>query len=68
MDSSDQSFLEKYLADNGAIAGTVHLSNAIERAVALAQYQQITAADVPEKIRSCRRSHVIVASQIRTSS
>jgi two-component system response regulator HydG len=39
------------------------LSNAIERAVALAQYQQITAADLPEKIRTFKRSHVIVASQ-----
>ena len=39
------------------------LSNAIERAVALSQYQKITAADLPEKIRSFKRSHVIVASQ-----
>jgi two-component system, NtrC family, response regulator AtoC len=39
------------------------LSNAIERAVALTQYQQLTAADLPEKIRTFKRSHVIVASQ-----
>jgi DNA-binding NtrC family response regulator len=40
------------------------LANAIERAVALTQYQQITAADLPDKIRSFKRSHVIVASQV----
>jgi two-component system, NtrC family, response regulator AtoC len=38
------------------------LQNCIERAVALTQYEQITVDDLPEKIRTYRRSHVLVAS------
>ncbi|MFT3764544.1 MAG: sigma-54 dependent transcriptional regulator [Minicystis sp.] len=38
------------------------LSNAMERAVALARFSQIAVDDLPEKIRSFRRSHVIVSS------
>ncbi len=37
------------------------LQNAIEHAVALAQHEQIVADDLPERIRSYRRSHVLVA-------
>jgi two-component system response regulator HydG len=37
------------------------LQNCIERAVALACYEQIAVDDLPEKIRSWQRSHVIVA-------
>jgi DNA-binding NtrC family response regulator len=37
------------------------LQNAIEHAVALAQHEQIIADDLPERIRSYRRSHVLVA-------
>ncbi|HEY1957013.1 MAG TPA: sigma-54 dependent transcriptional regulator [Polyangiaceae bacterium] len=36
------------------------LQNAIERAVALAQHEQIVVEDLPAKIRDYRRSHVIV--------
>jgi len=39
------------------------LANAIERAVALTQYQKITVADLPEKVRTFKRSHVIVAAE-----
>jgi two-component system response regulator HydG len=39
------------------------LSNAIERAVALTQYQKITVSDLPEKVRAFKRSHVLVASE-----
>jgi two-component system response regulator HydG len=38
------------------------LQNCIERAVALARYEEITVDDLPEKIRAYRRSHVLVAS------
>ena len=38
------------------------LQNCIERALALARYDQIGVDDLPEKIRSYRRSHVLVAS------
>ncbi|WP_438016314.1 sigma-54 dependent transcriptional regulator [Sorangium sp. So ce315] len=38
------------------------LQNCIERAVALARYDQITVDDLPEKIRTYRRSHVLVSS------
>ncbi|MBL8603169.1 MAG: sigma-54-dependent Fis family transcriptional regulator [Myxococcales bacterium] len=38
------------------------LQNAIERAVALARYEQITVEDLPEKVRQYRPSHVVVAS------
>ncbi|HVN88099.1 MAG TPA: sigma-54 dependent transcriptional regulator [Candidatus Binatia bacterium] len=38
------------------------LRNCIERAVALAQYEQLTVDDLPEKIRAYRRSHIVVAS------
>jgi two-component system response regulator HydG len=38
------------------------LENCIERAIALTSYEQITVDDLPEKIRSYRRSHVLVAS------
>ncbi len=37
------------------------LSNAVERAVALARYDEIAVEDLPEKIRTYRRSHVVVA-------
>ncbi|HLY36877.1 MAG TPA: sigma-54 dependent transcriptional regulator [Candidatus Binatia bacterium] len=37
------------------------LQNAIERAVALAQYEQVTVDDLPEKIRAYRPSHVLIA-------
>ncbi len=38
------------------------LSNCIERATALARFAQITVEDLPEKIRTYRSSHVVVAS------
>jgi two-component system response regulator HydG len=38
------------------------LSNAIERAVALTQYSELTTEDLPEKIRRFERSHVLVTS------
>jgi two-component system response regulator HydG len=38
------------------------LQNCIERAVTLARYDQVMVDDLPEKIRSYRRSHVLVAS------
>jgi DNA-binding NtrC family response regulator len=38
------------------------LQNCIERAVTLARYEEIMVDDLPEKIRSYRRSHVLVAS------
>ena len=38
------------------------LRNCIERAVALARYNQITVDDLPEKIRNYTRSHVLVTS------
>jgi two-component system response regulator HydG len=38
------------------------LQNAMERAVALAQHEQILVDDLPEKIRDYHRSHVLVAS------
>ena len=38
------------------------LQNCIERAMALARFDQIAADDLPEKIRTYRRSHVLVAS------
>jgi two-component system response regulator HydG len=38
------------------------LQNCVERAVALTQYERIAVDDLPEKIRSYRRSHVLVAS------
>jgi len=37
------------------------LQNAMERAVALAQYDQVTVDDLPEKIRAYRSSHVLIA-------
>jgi len=37
------------------------LQNAMERAVALTQYEQITVDDLPEKIRAYRPSHVLLA-------
>jgi len=37
------------------------LQNAIEHAVALAQYDQVTVDDLPEKIRAYRPSHVLIA-------
>jgi two-component system response regulator HydG len=39
------------------------LRNCMERAVALARYEEITVDDLPEKIRSYRRSHVLVAAE-----
>ena len=38
------------------------LQNCMERAVALARYEQLVVDDLPEKIRRYRRSHVLVAS------
>lgn len=38
------------------------LRNCIERAVALARFEQITVEDLPEKIRDYKRSHVLVTS------
>jgi two-component system response regulator AtoC len=38
------------------------LQNCMERAVALAQYEEIVVEDLPDKIRSYRVSHVLVAS------
>jgi two-component system response regulator HydG len=38
------------------------LQNCIERAVTVARYDQVMVDDLPEKIRSYRRSHVLVAS------
>ncbi len=38
------------------------LHNCIERAVALARYDQVTVADLPERIQQHRPSHVVVAS------
>jgi two-component system response regulator HydG len=38
------------------------LQNAIERAVALARYVEITVDDLPEKIRNHKKTHVVVAS------
>jgi two-component system response regulator HydG len=37
------------------------LQNCIERAVALAQYEEIVVEDLPEKVRTHRSSHVVVA-------
>jgi DNA-binding NtrC family response regulator len=39
------------------------LQNCIERAVALARYDQITVDDLPDRIRNYERSHVLVAAQ-----
>ncbi|MEW6271073.1 MAG: sigma-54 dependent transcriptional regulator, partial [Thermodesulfobacteriota bacterium] len=38
------------------------LENCIERAIALAQHDQVLPDDLPEKVRDYRRSHVLVAS------
>jgi two-component system response regulator HydG len=38
------------------------LQNCIERAVALARYDQLTVADLPDKIQHHRPSHVVIAS------
>ncbi len=38
------------------------LQNCMERAVALARYEQISVEDLPEKIRNYQRSHVLLAS------
>jgi len=47
---------------NYAWPGNVReLQNCIERAVALAQYDEIVVEDLPEKIRTYRSSHVVVA-------
>ena len=37
------------------------LQNCIERAVALARYEEITVDDLPEQVRAYRRAHVLVA-------
>ena len=37
------------------------LHNAVERAVALTRYKELTVEDLPEKVRDYRSSHVIVA-------
>ena len=39
------------------------LGNAIERAVALTEYEAITPADLPDKVQGHRPSHVIVAAE-----
>ena len=47
---------------NYAWPGNVReLQNCIERAVALAQYEEIVVEDLPEKVRTHRSSHVVVA-------
>jgi two-component system response regulator HydG len=38
------------------------LSNCIERAVALARFEELTVEDLPDKIRAYQPSHVVVAS------
>ncbi len=38
------------------------LQNCMERAVALAQYEQIAVDDLPERIQAYRRSHIVIAS------
>jgi two-component system response regulator HydG len=38
------------------------LQNCIERAVALARYDELAVDDLPPKVRDFRRSHVLVAS------
>jgi two-component system response regulator HydG len=38
------------------------LQNCMERAVALTRFTEIVVEDLPEKIRSYRRTHVVVAS------
>ena len=37
------------------------LVNAMERAVALAEYDDVTVGDLPEKIQAFRRSHIVVS-------
>jgi DNA-binding NtrC family response regulator len=39
------------------------LQNCVERAVALARFEQLVVDDLPEKVRQYRRSHVLVASE-----
>ena len=39
------------------------LQNCIERAVALTQFEQIAADDLPEKVRAFKRSHVLLAAE-----
>jgi DNA-binding NtrC family response regulator len=39
------------------------LMNCIEHAVALARYEQITPEDLPQRVRSYRPSHIIVAGE-----
>ena len=39
------------------------LHNCIERAVALTRYEEITVEDLPERVRSYHRSHVLVAAE-----
>jgi two-component system response regulator HydG len=39
------------------------LMNCVEHAVALARYEQIAPEDLPQRVRSYRRSHVIVAGE-----
>ncbi len=39
------------------------LQNAMERAVALARYEQVTVDDLPERVRAYHRSHVLVAGE-----
>jgi len=39
------------------------LMNAVEHAVALARFEQIAPEDLPQRIRSYRRSHIIVAGE-----
>ncbi|HEY6876429.1 MAG TPA: helix-turn-helix domain-containing protein, partial [Polyangiales bacterium] len=47
---------------NYAWPGNVReLSNVLERAVALAEYDEVTVADLPEKIQAFRSSDVLVA-------
>ncbi|HEX4445353.1 MAG TPA: helix-turn-helix domain-containing protein, partial [Polyangiaceae bacterium] len=38
------------------------LQNCMERAVALTRFEQITVDDLPEKVRTYRRQHVLIAS------
>ena len=52
----------QHLLDYSWPGNVRELANAIERALALTQYEQITSADLPEKVRKFERSHVLVTS------
>lgn len=52
----------KKLMDYGWPGNVRELVNAMERAVALAEYEQVTVSDLPEKIQAFESKHVLVAS------